>query len=183
MIVFLRPKRKATLQWEGFNISFEEMEICSVNSCSIDGAWDEIRTWEVGLRRELKTLSSLWALILEPLGHDGDRQESSGDHRRSLTQCSYIKNKMISSEIMKPEKKLKNNNLGRVYSVLFSGHGISLKWEKTIYKTLRLMYWWVKKLLNWNYLGWDRIVCPWFHHLLTICSPVSTSTSTLPGPH
>ena len=69
----------------------------------------------------IKALSSFWALILEALGCDGDMQECSGNHRRSLTQCNYIKNKMISFEIMKPKKKLKNNNPNRVDSVLFSG--------------------------------------------------------------
>ena len=44
----------------------------------------------------IKTLSSFWALILQALGCDGDMQECSGNHRRSLTQCNYIKNKMIS---------------------------------------------------------------------------------------
>ena len=44
----------------------------------------------------IKTLSSFWALILQALGCDGDMQEFSGNHRRSLTQCNYIKNKMIS---------------------------------------------------------------------------------------
>lgn len=89
-----------------------------------------------------------------------------------------LKIKWLQSEIMELEKKLKNKNHGIIYSISFLEHDmLNEKYfkirKKKIYATFGLICRWQGKLLNGNCLGRDRTVCPFAHHLLTICSPVS----------
>lgn len=58
----------------------------------------------------------------------------------------------------------------------YSQDWCKFRMNKMIYKTLRWMCMWGEKMLNWNYLGEDRIVYPLVHHLLPISSPISSST-------
>lgn len=114
------------------NLSFEEREINSVNSCNIDGPWGEIRIWEVRFRRE-KALGSFWALILESLSKVTETcrngVETTEDHRHNAV---ILKVKLLPSE-----KKFKSQNHGIIYLIPSSGHDTSLKWEEggKIYET------------------------------------------------
>lgn len=62
--LFLFQRGKLCLS-VSLSLSFEETDICSVNSYSIDETSDKIMSQEVGFKREKKILGSLWALALE----------------------------------------------------------------------------------------------------------------------
>lgn len=161
---FWDHREKLCHNWRDLNLSFEEREISSINSCNIDGPWGEIRIWEVSFRRE-KALGSFWALILESLSRVTETcrngVETTEGHRHNAV---ILKVKLLPSE-----KKFKNQNHSIIYLIPSSGHDTSLKWGGGRFMKHSDQ----NKLLNWNCLSWDRTVCPFSHHLLTFCSPIS----------
>lgn len=173
MIVFLRPKGKAMLQWENLSLSFENMAICSVYSYSMEPEMkSELGRWALGGNKS-SVLSGPWFwrpwVVMEICR--SAVETTDGLWHNAIT----LKIKWFHLRSWNPKRNWKI--ITRTELIQFhSQDWCTFRMSKKIYKTLRWMCRWEKKMLNWNYLGEDRIVYPFAHHLLPISSPISSST-------